>query len=216
MTGISRRFAHGDARKKKGIRRGSMGEVCSFGQSVEHICGGKTGLSCGIKCNRYTKHLLQFTLQGSIIQTEEDFRRIYIAWNRRFMHNTWDGYSDGEDINWMLRKVVDGCGSFFCKHCHCGLDHERPPPRMIGSRTVRTGSDFHRRCSRQAQGKRDRVNRKAWSGWHAPQHQFYEASHGPFPARLGACISKLLTGVLSLLPRGLPRLVPAPITHGVA
>ena len=32
----------------------------------------------------------------------------------------------------------NGCGSFFCKRSLFGSDNERPPPRMIGSRTMRT------------------------------------------------------------------------------
>src|SRR5258706_4296378 len=36
------------------------------------------------------------------------------------------------------RLTVNGCGSFFCKDALFGSDNERPPPRMIDSRTART------------------------------------------------------------------------------
>ena len=65
-------------------------------------------------------------------------------------------------------------------------------------------------------GRRDGFNRKAWSWWLVPQQQGHEASHGLFIARLGAFVSKLLTAVLPLHRTGLPRLVPAPITDGIA
>ena len=66
------------------------------------------------------------------------------------------------------------------------------------------------------QVRRDDSKRRAWSERLAPQEQFQEASQGLFTARLGVVGSLLLTSRLPLHPTGLPRLIPALITHGIA
>src|SRR5437667_528371 len=97
-----------------------------------------------------------------------------------------------------------GCGSFFCKHSLGRSDNERAPPRMSGSRTMRTWSDFHGSRRRMAYGTSNGFNPKAWNRRLAPQHQFEEANHSLFASRLGALAAKLVTAVLPLAGRGLP------------
>jgi len=65
-------------------------------------------------------------------------------------------------------------------------------------------------------GRRKRSKRRAWSERLAPQEQVQEASQGLLTARLSAVASLKLSGVLPLPQTGLPRLIPALITHGIA
>jgi hypothetical protein len=109
-----------------------------------------------------------------------------------------------------------GCGSFFCMDGLFGTDNQRPPPRMIESLTVRTGSDFPRCRSRRVHASRDGFNRRAWSGRPTPEQQVQEAGGGLFTAPLGALVSHLLAQALPLPRRSLPCLVPAIIADGIA
>src|SRR5713226_10610765 len=110
----------------------------------------------------------------------------------------------------------DGCGSFFCKDGLFESDNQRPPPRMIGSRTAGTTRGCCRSYRRRADRPRGGFTHWAWSRRPEPQPQRQQASHGLFIACLDALGSQLLAALLPLPPGGLPRLIPAPIADRIA
>jgi hypothetical protein len=112
--------------------------------------------------------------------------------------------------------ICYGCVTFYCKNSLFGLDNNGPPPRMIGSRTVRTWSDSHRSRSRRARGNRDRRKQRVWSWRLAPQPQAHATSHSLLTAHLSALASLKLSAELPLSHRGLPCLIPTPITERIA
>jgi hypothetical protein len=53
----------------------------------------------------------------------------------------------------------------FCTSCLFESDNESPPPRMIGSRMVRSGSNFHQSRSRLAHGQVAHLGRSPSGFW---------------------------------------------------